>query len=67
MQTRRDGEFKWIAHARDHFLSFFWGRILTDKYANIINNLSKLRSNLKIIHEKPRRPQTQGSVERANF
>ncbi|CAG8832420.1 26271_t:CDS:2, partial [Racocetra persica] len=97
MRTRRDGKFKWIAHARDHFSHFSWGHILTDKYAakvavflfdiftvfelliflqsdngceftaDIINNLSKLWPNLKIIHGKPRRLQTQGSVERANF
>ncbi|CAG8837324.1 9954_t:CDS:2, partial [Racocetra persica] len=33
MRTRRDCEFKWIAHARDHFSHFSWGHILTDKYA----------------------------------
>ncbi|CAG8805867.1 27509_t:CDS:2, partial [Racocetra persica] len=89
MRTRRDSEFKWIAHARDHFSHFSWDRILTDKCvakvavflfdiftvfglpiflqsdnrheftADIINNLSKLWPNLKIIHGKPRRPQTQ--------
>ncbi|CAG8683019.1 2221_t:CDS:2, partial [Gigaspora margarita] len=35
--------------------------------ADIINNLTKLWPNLKIIYRKPRRPQTQGSVERANY
>ncbi|CAG8846911.1 27192_t:CDS:1, partial [Racocetra persica] len=79
MRTRRDGEFKWIAYARDHFSCFSWGCILTDKCAakvavflfdiftvfglpiflqsdngheftaDIINNLSKLWPNLKII------------------
>jgi len=97
MRTRKDGEFKWIAHVRDHFSRFSWARVLTDKCAakvavflfdiftvfgppiflqsdngreftaDVINNLTKLWPNLKIIHGKPRRPQTQGSVERANY
>ncbi|CAG8854913.1 7938_t:CDS:2, partial [Gigaspora margarita] len=87
MRTRKDGEFKWIAHARvltdkcvakvavflfDIFIVFGLPIFLQSNNereftADVINNLTKLWPNLKIIHRKPWRPQTQGSVERANY
>ena len=33
---------------------------------NVVYNLKKLWHNLKIIHGRPRHPQSQGSVERSN-
>ena len=34
--------------------------------ANIITELKQLWPNMKLVHGKPRHPQSQGSVERAN-
>jgi len=33
MRTRLDGEYKWIAHAKDHFTRFSWACPLTMKEA----------------------------------
>jgi hypothetical protein len=33
---------------------------------NIITELKSLLSDLKVVHGRPRHPQSQGSVERAN-
>jgi len=34
MRARPDGEYRWIAHARDHFTRFSWTRPLKTKEAN---------------------------------
>jgi len=36
MRARPDGEYRWIAHARDHFTRFSWTRPLKSKEAKYI-------------------------------
>ncbi|CAG8692294.1 8961_t:CDS:2 [Gigaspora margarita] len=66
IRTRKDGEFKWIAHVRDHFSHFFWAHVLTDKYAakmllTILQNFGQI---LKSFMESHRDHKTQGSVKK---
>jgi transposase InsO family protein len=36
MRTRPDGDYKWIAHAKDHFTRFSWACPLTTKEAKYV-------------------------------
>jgi len=36
MRARPDGEYRWIAHARDHFTRFSWTRPLKSKEAKYV-------------------------------
>ena len=96
MNSYPDGEYKYIAHAKDHFTRFSWATALKSKeaiyvanflfqtfmqfgapailqsdngkeFANqVIRDLIGMWPGTHIIRGRPRYPQSQGSVERAN-
>ncbi|CAF5045192.1 unnamed protein product [Rotaria sp. Silwood1] len=50
--------FKWIIQLKDHFTKYCWAQPLETKEAK--------ESGMHIVHERPRHPQSQGLIERAN-
>ena len=81
MRARPDGEYRWIAHARDHFTRFSWTRPLKSKEAKYVASFllelfmrfgaprilhSDNGKEFVIINGRPRHPQSQGLVEKGN-
>ncbi|XP_070182237.1 KRAB-A domain-containing protein 2-like [Littorina saxatilis] len=69
LSTKRASEV--ASHILDIFLAFGAPSILqsdngAEFTASIITEVAQLWPDLKIVHGKPRQPQSQGSVERAN-
>ncbi|XP_043462868.1 KRAB-A domain-containing protein 2-like [Leptopilina heterotoma] len=80
LQSCPDGDYKWLLNYQDHATKFLHLRPLKSKHpinilqsdngrefvAAVIHELVSLWPNTRIVHGRPRHPQSQGSVERAN-
>ena len=69
LKTKTAAEVAW--HLLEIFLTFGAPAILQSDngkefVASIITELKQLWPDLKIVHGRPRHPQSQGSVERSN-
>ena len=66
-QSLKDGEYCWICNVQDHFTKFLWLKALKQKCAvEVVSDLTIKWPLMRIVFGRPRHPQSQGSVERAN-